>query len=104
MTIRFNEKGKFFTDVVTKIALPVIIQTTNYRIHGSIHIHQNIRIKDMLNRVDEDFIAVTDANVVDSHGHTFYQTYFIAISRKHIVWIIPSEEIKTDEHPPGNKT
>ena len=34
MSIRFDDKGKFFTDVISKEAVPVLIQTPTNRIQG----------------------------------------------------------------------
>jgi len=90
MTIKFDEKGKFFTDVVTKEAIHAIIQTTTHMIRGQIHIRQNVRLKDELD-LDETFLAVTNAEVRSPDGQVLYTTDFIAIQRGQIVWIIADE-------------
>jgi len=92
MSIEFNEKGKYFTDIVSKVAVPAIIQTTTHRIEGSIHVRLDGRVKDELDR-PEPFLAVTSAKVIASDGVTvLYQTDFMTIARPQIVWVIPSDD------------
>ena len=91
MSIRYNEKGKFFTDIITKDAVPSVIQTLVTRIQGHVHVRVNERIKDELNR-GEQFVAVTDAEIFNLQGQKISQAEFVIINRDHIVWIIPDEE------------
>jgi hypothetical protein len=91
MTIEFDDKGKYFTDIISKKAIPAVIQTTTHRIEGSIHVRLDGRIKDELDR-GEAFIAVTDAKVISPDGSILYQSDFITISRAHIVWVLPSDD------------
>ena len=67
MNIEFDEKGKFFTDIVSKTSVPVLIQTMTHRIHGNVYITRGQRLKDELN-LDEAFLAITDATVFTSAG------------------------------------
>jgi len=92
MSIKFDEKGKFFTDVVTKEAVHATIQTTTHLIQGQIHIRHNVRLKDELD-LDEPFLAVTNAEVRPPDGQVVYTTDFIAIQRGQIVWIIANENL-----------
>lgn len=91
MSIRFDEKGKFFTDVVSKDAIPVVIQTTTNRVLGNIHIRPGERLKDAINQM-EVFFAVTEASILNPAGQQLYHTEFLAIHRDHIVWIFPQDE------------
>ena len=43
MDIEFDEKGKFFTNVVTKISVPATIQTTGRLIRGEVHVRKGER-------------------------------------------------------------
>jgi hypothetical protein len=97
MTIEFNERGKIFTDVVSKTAVAAIIQTTTHLIRGAIHIRYNERVKDELDR-DELFLAVTDANVLGEDGTVLFRAPFLAVRRSQIVWIIPEEPTESGEH------
>jgi hypothetical protein len=99
MTIRFDEKGKFFTDVITKEAVAVVIQTVGFIIHGRVHVRPNERLKDELN-TNEQFLAVTDAIIFDSDGAEKYHSDFLSVNRDHIVWVIPVEELN-EEQPGG---
>ena len=92
MYTQFEEKGKIFTPVVTKKPVRVIIQTTAGLVRGSVHIRPDQRLKDAL-EVDEDFLAVTEAEVLDANRQVLYQTSFLAVRQAHIVWILPEEEL-----------
>jgi hypothetical protein len=92
MSIEFNDKGKYFTDIVSKVAVPAIIQTTTHRIEGSVHVRLDGRVKDELDR-SETFLAVTNAKVLAADGVTvIYQADFMTVGRAHIVWVIPSDD------------
>ena len=91
MSIRYDDKGKFFTDVITKDAVPAIIQTLVTRVQGNVHVRINERIKDELNR-GEQFLAITDAEIFNLQGQKVFDSEFMIINRDHIVWIIPDEE------------
>ena len=91
MTFEFDEKGKIFTDVIHKIAVGAIIQTTTHLVHGKIHIPQGERVKNELDR-DELFLAVTNAQVLGPDGAPIHEVPFLAVRRNQIVWIIPEEE------------
>jgi hypothetical protein len=95
MTVEFDEKGKIFTDVVSKVAIPAVVQTTQHLIRGNVHVRRDERLKDELDR-DELFLAITDASVIGADGQTLHQTRFLAVRRAQIVWVIPvqgTEEI-----------
>ena len=91
MTIEFDEKGKFFTDVVTKIAVRATVQTTSQLVRGKVHVRQGERLKDELDR-DELFLAMTDADILGNDGQVLFTTPFLAVRRAQIVWVMPSEE------------
>jgi len=104
MSIHYDEKGKFFTDVVPKVAIPAVIQTLTHRVHGEIHIRRDERIADALNKGGKDFLVVTDASVYNVRGTILYHTDFIALHRSHIVWIIPQDELRAEDNPSGEAT
>ncbi len=89
MTFEYDEKGKFYTNVVSKVAVPALVQTTHQLIRGMMHIRQGERVKDELDR-DEFFLAITEASVFASDGTTvLHGAPFLAVRRDQIVWIIP---------------
>ena len=89
MSIEFNDKGKYFTDVVSKVAVPATIQTVTHRIEGFIHVRVDERVKNELDR-NEAFLAVTDAKVFAADDSVLYQVPFMSVARSQIVWVIPS--------------
>jgi predicted ABC-type ATPase len=91
MTMRYDDKGKYFTDVISKQRVPAMIHTGNHFIRGHIHARHNQRLKDELNIV-EPFIAVTDAVVYNNTGEELHRASFLALNRNQIHWIIPENE------------
>jgi hypothetical protein len=91
MTIEFDEKGKYFTDIVSKISTPVIIQTTMNRIEGAIHVRADERIKNELDR-NEPFLAVTDATVYALDGRMQWRCDFLSVQRSQIIWVMPRDD------------
>jgi hypothetical protein len=92
MTIHFDDKGKFFTDVIRKEAVSIVVQTMTNVIRGKIHVMPDRRFKDEINRLD-DFFAITDAVIYNSAGKELYRCEFLAVSRDKIVWIFPEQEL-----------
>jgi hypothetical protein len=91
MSIEYDEKGKFYTDVISKVAVPVTMQTTHHLIKGFVHVRHGERIKDELDR-DELFLAVTSASVLDASSKVLLEAPFLAVRRAQIVWIMPDEQ------------
>ena len=91
MATQYDDKGKYFTDIVSKLAIAATVQTVVQKIEGSIHVRLNERITDELDR-DEPFLPMTSAKVFDQEGRMQYECDFISIRRSQIVWIIPREE------------
>jgi hypothetical protein len=90
MSFDYDDKGKIFTDIVSKIAVQATIQTTLNMIRGYIHVRRDQRIKDELN-LEENFIAITDASILGADGQTLLQTPFLAVRRSQIIWVIPEQ-------------
>jgi hypothetical protein len=88
MSIEYDEKGKFYTDVVTKIAIPCMVQTTTHLIRGNVHVRQGERLKDELEN-NEHFTAITDVSMSDLNGTVVFSGPFLAVRRDQIVWVMP---------------
>ncbi|HVN16212.1 MAG TPA: hypothetical protein VMT73_10770 [Anaerolineales bacterium] len=91
MSFEYDEKGKFFTNVVSKFPVSALVQTTTHLIRGTIHIRQGERVKDELDH-DELFLAVTDASVIGPNGEVLYAAPFLAVRRNQIVWLLPESD------------
>ncbi len=96
MTFEYDEKGKIFTDVVTKVAIPATIQTTTHLIHAQIHVRRDQRIKDELD-LSESFLALTDVSVLGADGQTLFRAPFLAVRRSHIIWVLPEQNASEDK-------
>lgn len=94
MVTQFDEKGKFYTEVIPKEAIQVTVQTLTHRMHGVMYKRQKIRLIDELNFGDDRFIPMTDVTVYNAQGGVLFQTEFIAIEFDQIVWVIPDSELK----------
>lgn len=88
MTFEYDEKGKIFTDIVSKISIRATIQTTTHLMHGYLHVRRDQRIKDELDS-NESFLALTDASVLGADGQILFQTPFLAVQRSQIIWVMP---------------
>jgi hypothetical protein len=96
MITQFDDKGKIFTNVISKKPISVTIMTTSGRIHGTIHIRPEDRLKDELNRTDT-FIALTDATIYDLQDKLIVTCKFMSVNGANIIWVVPDDEI--DEKP-----
>ncbi len=91
MTIEYDDKGKRFTDIVTKRPVYATLQTTRHLMRGYIHVRRDQRIKDELD-LDDRFIAVTDVSILGEDGQVLYQAPFLAINRTQIIWVLPEQK------------
>jgi len=95
MTFEYDEKGKIFTEVISKRPVHATIQTTTHLLRGHIHVRRDQRIKDELD-LDEKFIAMTEVDVLALDGQLLFQAPFLAVSRDQIIWVLP-EQNRADE-------
>jgi hypothetical protein len=91
MTIEYDEKGKYYTDIVKKIPVPVVIQTITHLVRGLVHVRDGERLKNELER-DETFLAVTSASVYGADDKALFTVPFMAVHRAHVVWIMPTDD------------
>ncbi len=92
MPAEYEETGKYFTDVIPKKPVEVLIQTTHQLLRGFIHVRSDYRLKDEIDEPGAS-LAVTDVTVYGDTGTALYHANFLALSRTQIVWIIPYEEL-----------
>lgn len=86
MTIEYDEKGKVFTDIISKVSIFVTVQTTTHMMRGRMHVRRDQRVKDELDR-EENFLALTDVQVLGADGKALFHAPFLAVRRDHIVWV-----------------
>jgi len=91
MYTQFEEKGKIFTQKITKEQKKVIIQTSQQKIIGTIHIQMDNRLIDELNGSNQ-FLAITDANIFDLENKLIHQSDFLSINTDQIIWVLPIED------------
>lgn len=100
MIPQFDEKGKIFTNIISKIPVTVIIQTTLHKIQGELHTKPDERLKDELNS-SEELIAVTNASIQDNQNQEILHCNFLLVNRSQIIWIAPSDELATNNQDLG---
>ncbi len=96
MAIEYDDKGKRFTDIVTKRPVYATVQTTKQLMRGNIHVRRDQRIKDELD-LDDKFIALTDVSILGTDGQVLFQAPFLAVNRAHIIWVMPEQKPSAEE-------
>ena len=96
MVVEFDEKGKFFTDVIAKDVIRSHIQTQEQTILGYVHVRKGDRLSDEINEPNI-FLAITDAEVYNLEGELLHTSDFLAVNREQIVWLMPVEKRKSRE-------
>jgi hypothetical protein len=91
MVVEYDEKGKYFTDVIAKDLIMTHIQTQTHQIRGYVHVRKGDRLSDEINS-DNTFLAVTSAQICDLGGEILYTSKFLVINRGHIIWLMPIDE------------
>lgn len=91
MTIQYDEKGKYYTDVVATHAVAATLQTTTHQLRGFVHLRSGDRLKDELDRAGT-FLALTDAVVLGAGGEEVCRSGFLAVGRAQIVWVTAAED------------
>ncbi len=91
MSIEYDEKGKFFTDVVSKEVIRSDIQTMTHHIRGNVHVRKGDRLSDEINQPNV-FLPVTSAEIYNLDGVLLHSCDFLAVNRQHIIWLMPFED------------
>jgi len=86
----YDEKGKVFTDIVSKVAIQATVQTTTHLMRGYLHVRRDQRLKDELDH-SEKFLALTDVSILGPDGQSLFLAPFVAVQRAQIVWVIPEQ-------------
>lgn len=72
------------------------LETTRYRITGCVTLSRNgfrSRVSDLLNAGEQEFLALTDVSIEPLDGGPVQQRDFVAVSRQHIVFVVPTEGV-----------
>jgi hypothetical protein len=101
MSVRYDDKGKYFTEIVSKYTISATIQTLLHRIHGNLHLRMGERLKDEMDRAGF-YLPITDVTIYSMQGQVLYNADFLLISREQIIWIMPEEPEQDVELPGGD--
>ena len=100
MSTRYDKKGKYFTEKVTKDKIKVIIHTLVDKLSGYLHVHSDKRLMDELND-SSGFLALTNGIVLNTQGEELDRFDFLAINVEHIVWAIQVDDREPRQIPGG---
>lgn len=90
LNMRFDDKGKFFTERVAKDTLPALIRTADQVIIGHVYVRPDRRVKDDLSEDTSRFLPVTDARVYNATDEKLlYHSSFLLVAYDHIIMISP---------------
>ena len=80
------------TMFVTKNRIRVVAVVDGWRIEGDMHILSGSRLTDAINSRAKDFLAVTDAVIIDTKTNTrLFETPYLALNRDAISLIFLAE-------------
>jgi hypothetical protein len=102
MVIEYDEKGKYYTDVITKDVIQTQIQTATHLIRGNVHVRKGDRLSDEINAANV-FLAVTNAEIFNLQGECLYTCKFLAVNRGQIVWLMPMDEAQANTTSSGGR-
>jgi hypothetical protein len=91
MPTRYDKKGKYFTEKITKDKIKVIIHTLVDKLSGYLHVHSDKRLLDELND-SSGFLALTDGQVLNTREEGLDRFDFLAVNIEHIVWVIQVDD------------
>ncbi len=101
MDTRVDAKGKYYTQHVNKRMIPVTARIQDTIVHGTVHLTLDNRLKDELN-AEDNFIAITDAQVVDARTEcTLFETAVLIVNKHHLLWVFPIEAKPTSTQSPA---
>lgn len=95
MVTQYDDKGKIFTQVISKRPVSVIVQTSQQRLRGTLHVRPSERIIDELN-MPQNFVALTDGQILNPDGSVLHEFAFLSVNVEHIIWVIPADELKAE--------
>ena len=95
--LEYDAKGKIFSLRVQKQAVPVTIQTVTHKIRGQFYLRPKSRVKDELEEAEQQFLALTDAEVYGPDGAALFHSDFLTVNRDHIVWLLLEEEPEAEQ-------
>lgn len=93
MVASYDDKGKIFTQVISKRPVTVIVQTTQQRIQGTLHVRLTERTIDELNQ-SQKFLAITNGEIFGDAGEVKDTFAFMSINIDQIVWVIPADDLQ----------
>lgn len=96
MVTQYDDKGKIFTQVISKKPMRVLIQTDRHQIEGIIHIRPTERLIDELNH-SQTFIAITDAIIRSLTSEEVVSSEFLSVNVDHVAWVLPVDALQAKE-------
>lgn len=94
MDVRIDDRGKYFTQRISKESVVSVIRTIEHIVVGHVYVRPEHRLKDELNSEAGRFLAVTNAQVYDNQGtNLLFESSFLLLSYDHVIMISPLEAV-----------
>ncbi len=72
----------------------VIVITRNFRIEDCLHVMPGARMSDLMNRIDIQFLPLTEVIVRTLDGREYIKTNFLSINKSEIVFVVPMDDLE----------
>ncbi len=87
-----------YKTMVKKIKINTIIRTAGEKIEGDVHCLPNMRLLDLMNSQNENFVPVSNAAVYDeASGKLLYEVPFMAVNKNHVIVISETGQSSVEE-------
>ncbi|MBI5304283.1 MAG: hypothetical protein HY868_19275 [Chloroflexi bacterium] len=91
MPLEVDDKGKYFTERISKRGLLVTLSIRGTRAQGTMYLSRDNRLKDEWNNA-ERFVALTDAKIWSADGaRLIRETGLLIVNKDQVDWICPDE-------------
>lgn len=78
--------------ITRKNKLRAILHISDYWVEADLHILEGSRLTDALNIKNRDFVACTDARIIDPHTkEVLYSLDYLAVNRNEVLFVFPLE-------------
>lgn len=99
MDLHIDDRGKYFTQRISKESVDAMVRTTDHFIVGNVYVRPDQRLKDELNSDHGRFVAITNARVYDALGERLlFATNFLLVTYEHVILISPVDAVTEAPH------
>ncbi|NQU41800.1 hypothetical protein HQ520_00845 [bacterium] len=67
----------------------VIVCTDRHRIEGELTLYKGEHVPDKMNTEGRQYESLVDVKIFSADGNLLYETPWLALNKRHIVWMAP---------------